>query len=805
MERIPEDRKVDRLKKTLFALAGALLLLAAVLLWRLDIPHWQKLDLSLLTRADTASKVYDASGAPAGTLDGSEPAQWTPISQVPEYVQNAFIAAEDLRFYRHHGVDVYRMLGALWQDIRTLSYAQGASTITQQLVKLTHLTQAKTLSRKAQEIVLALKLEKRMGKREILEAYLNNVYFGHGAYGIRAAAQTYFDKPVDELTLSEGALLAGIIKAPSTYAPHLNLEKSVARRNGILAVMADNGLITQTQEAEARAEGVQLASTAEDAPRYAWYMDSVLSEAQQALGWTAEEVLTGGLRIYTGLNPALQQDAQELFEDPASFPADASDGTPVQAALAALDTATGELRAVVGGRSYDVRRGLNRATQMARQPGSAFKPVSTYAAAVDAYGYVPSSIIDDTPRSFEGGYAPGNAGGNSYGLVTLREALSRSLNIATVDLAETVGVDAIRSYAGRFGIDLSDRDASLSLALGSLTDGVSPARLGAAYCALANGGVRVQPHAIRRIEDAAGRVLYQVRQALPRAVDSSSAYLITDMLRTAASTGSARALAACAFPVAGKTGTVSEPAGGTRDVWTVAYTPEIAVSAWMGFDQPDGQHALASGEGGGGYPARLCAAFLKAGSGELSRGDFPRPDAVKAVLLDAVALKENHVSLLSTEKTPADYTVRELFRAGNTPRRFSTAWQTPAAISDFTLASKPGETPILTFTAADADTEYVLARTSGGATEEIAVLRGNAGERLRYEDKDHDLNQTASYALLPRNARLHEAGVLLAGPVPPAVEYVPGGLLNAIMGIGAAEATPVPMETEDIETQSLFD
>ena len=793
------------MKKTRIAIVGALTLLIVALLWRLDIPHWQKLDLTQLTRADTAAKVYDSSGAPAGTLDGSTPAQWTELDQVPEYVQNAFIAAEDLRFYRHHGVDVYRMLGALWQDIRTLSYAQGASTITQQLIKLTHLTQAKTLSRKAQEIALALQLEKRLSKREILEAYLNNVYFGHGAYGILAASRTYFDKPVDALTLSEGALLAGIIKAPSTYAPHLNLEKSVSRRNGILAVMAENGLITQAQEAQARSEAVQLAENAEETPRYAWYMDAVLAEAQQALGWTAEEVLTGGLRIHTGLNPALQQDAETLFKDPANFPADAPDGTPVQAALAALDTGTGELRALIGGRSYDVRRGLNRATQMARQPGSAFKPVSTYAAAVDAYGYVPASIIDDTPRSFEGGYEPGNAGGNSYGLVTLREALSRSLNIATVDLAETVGIDAVRDYAARFGIQLSERDSSLSLALGSLTDGVSPVRLGAAYCALANGGLCVQPHAIRRIEDASGRVLYASRSFRARAVDAESACLLTDMLRTAASEGSARALSACAFPVAGKTGTVAEPAGGTRDVWTVAYTPELSVSAWMGFDQPDRQHALDSGEGGSGFPARLCAAFLKAGSGELSGRDFPRPDTVKAVLLDAVALKESHVSLLSTEKTPAAYTVRELFRADNTPRRFSTAWQAPGAVTDFALASSPGETPVLTFTAMDADAEYVLMRTSGGSTREIAILRGSAGEKVRYEDRDHDGNQTASYALLPRNARLREAGVLLTGPVPPAVEYVPGGILNAIMGIHTAEATPMPMETEAEGEQSLFD
>ena len=796
---------MDRLKKALLAAGGALALLVALFVWRLDIPHWQKLDLNRLGRADSAAKVYDAGDREVGTLDGSRPAAWASLGEVPEYVQNAFIAAEDLRFYRHHGVDLYRMFGALWHDIRTLSYSQGASTITQQLIKLTHLTQAKTLSRKAQEIVLALQLEHRLSKREILEAYLNNVYFGHGAYGIEAASETYFDKPVGELTLSEGALLAGVIKAPSSYAPHLNLDKSVARRNSVLSTMAEHGLISEGEAREAKNESVRLAAAAEEAPRYAWYMDAVLTEAQQALGWSAEEVLTAGLRIHTGLDPALQDDAEALFSAAANFPEDAPDGTPAQGALAALDTGTGELRAVVGGRSYDVRRGLNRATQMRRQPGSAFKPVSTYAAAIDAYGYVPASVIDDTPRTFEGGYSPRNAGGNSYGPVTLREALSRSLNIATVDLAETVGIPAVREYAGRFGIELSERDGSLALALGSLTDGVSPARLGAAYCALANGGIAVQPHAIRRIEDADGHLLYAARSIRRRAVDPAAAYMLTDMLRTAASSGSAKALASCGIPVAGKTGTVSEPAGGTRDVWTVAYTPSVAVSVWMGFDQPDAGHALAATEGGSGYPARLCASFLKDAAPVLGGRDFQRPGEVRTVLLDGLALKQSRVALLSTEKTPAAYTVRELFRAGNTPQRFSTAWQAPSAVTDFANAAGNGETPVLTFTAREEGAEYVLMRTVNGASEEIAVLRGQPGELLRYEDAGHDLRQPATYTLVPRNARLYAEGALLTGPLPPPVEYAPGGFLNAIMGIGAAEATPVPMEMEGIKAQSLFD
>jgi membrane peptidoglycan carboxypeptidase len=249
-----------------------------------------------------------------GALHGGENRIWVPLKDIPEDVQNAFMAAEDLRFYQQRGVDLYRLFGALWHDLRTFSYAQGASTITQQLIKLTHLTQTKTLSRKAQEIVLALKLEKQMDKSQILEAYLNAVYFGHGAYGVEAAARTYFDKAASELSLAEGALLAGVIKSPTNYAPHLNPEKSVARRNGILETMFENGFITQNQKDAAQGERLRL-SMDDGAAQYAWYMDAVLNEAVAALGVDADEVISGGYRIHTGLDPHLQAEAEALFDD----------------------------------------------------------------------------------------------------------------------------------------------------------------------------------------------------------------------------------------------------------------------------------------------------------------------------------------------------------------------------------------------------------------------------------------------------------------------------------------------------------
>ena len=791
-------------KKVLIGIGAALLVAMAAFIWRMDIPHWQKLDLSRITDMPGTTTVFAANGEKVGALHSGENRVWAPLSEIPQDVQNAFIAAEDLRFYKHHGVDFYRLMGALWHDLRTFSYAQGASTITQQLIKLTHLTQTKTLSRKAQEIALALQLERVMDKRQILEAYLNAVYFGHGAYGVETAAQVYFGKSASELTLSEGALLAGIIKSPSNYAPHLNPEKSVARRDMILNTMMENGFITEAQCRSAQGEAPRLKEDDGADTQYAWYMDAVLTEAEAALGLSADEVISGGYAIHTALSADMQEAAEELFREADRFPEGAADGTPAQAALIALDAGSGEIRAVVGGRSYDVQRGLNRATQAFRQPGSAFKPISTYAAAVDAYGYVPSSIVDDTPRTFAGGYAPRNAGGASYGRVTLRQALARSLNIATVSLAESIGTPALRNYAQRFGVELAPEDANLSLALGSLTDGVSPAQLGAAYCALANGGYRVRPHTIVSIKDGDGRLVYAFEAEGDRAVGAETAYMITDMLKTAAESGSTKALAACDMPVAGKTGTVAESDAGTRDIWTVAYTPQLAVSVWMGYDEPDAAHALPASEGGSGYPARLCAAFLKSVSSDLDGKDFERPSGVRTALLDALALEEDDQALLSTERTPASHTVRELFRVGRLPTAYSENWTAPSPVDDFELMTGPGEMPVLSFTAREAGTEYAVLRTVDGVSVELASLRGAPGESLRFVDDTLDLSRPAEYTLLPRNALLYAEGELLTGPTSGPARYAPGGLLNKIMGVGEAEAAPTPTDVEYESDQSLF-
>ena len=782
-----------------WALLGVAAALLAALLLALAPWSWEKLDIDKLTQLKQTSILYDADGERVGSLYGSEHRVYVTLEKIPLHVQQAFLAAEDQRFYEHPGVDIVRMFGALWHDIRTMSLEQGASTITQQLIKLTHLSGEKTLSRKAQEAVLALQLERQMDKDDILERYLNVVYFGRGAYGIEAAANSYFGKSAGELTLAEGALLAGVIKSPSNYAPHLEPENAVERRDLILQTMADCGYITQEEADEAQKEALEL-HLSEESARYGWYLDAAATEAQEKLGISRDELLTGGYAIYTALDTGAQTAAEELFENGANFPDPASDGTPAQAALVAENVENGEIVALVGGRTYDVRLGLNRATQIQRQPGSAIKPVSAYAAAIEGYGYLPTSFVDDTPRVFAGGYQPGNAGGNYYGEVTLREALSRSLNVATVDLAEAVGVSALRTQLERFGISPAERDADLALALGSMTDGVSPARLCAAYCALANGGQRVEPHTVRKIVSSDGRVLYEAPQAEGQAVSAETACMLTDMLRTAASEGSANALSAVGTNVAGKTGTVDMASGGNRDAWTVAYTPKLAVAVWMGFDEPDAEHSLPDWAGGSSYPARLCANFLSsAGDGWLS-GDFDTPDTLRRVVIDALALEEDKSVALAVERTPDKYLQTELFYAGREPQAVSDKWDAPEPVTDLELVSAPGEMPVLRFTARDENAEYLLIRHTDGRSEEAAVLRGKAGEVLQYTDGAADLSQIHEYSIIPRHALLYEEGETVTGAESLRVRYTPGGILGHIeemLSPGQTEA-PAP-EAEGIQ------
>ena len=737
--------------------------IAAAAVFVLDVPHWQKLDPLKLTRLSQTSRLYDSEGSLVTKLRGAENRTLVSLSEVPVAVRAAFIAAEDLRFYEHNGFDLVRIFGALVADLKSQSFSQGASTITQQLVKLTHLTNEKTIARKAEELYLAIQLEQAFDKDEILEMYLNTVYFGNSAYGIQAAAEYYFAKDVSELTAAEGAALAATIKAPSAYSLTDGPEANRTRRNYILTTMEENGMLPASEAAAARAQELTAARNTPATNVYGWYVDAALEEAEALLGITADQLLTGGYYIETALNQPLQAIADALFADDGNFPDNASDGTPVQGALAVADTKTGALLALVGGRDYTTARGFNRATQMRRQPGSAIKPLAVYAPAIQA-GYTTASIVLDEQEDFGGGYTPRNSGNLYYGNVTLRRALALSLNVATVRLMSEIGISRSTAFLEKTGIPLTDTDSNLSLALGSMTTGVTPAELAASYAMFGNQGVYNPPYIVTRIFAPTGEKLYE-HEAAPRTVLSSQdAYLLTSMMRSVTSWGTGAKLSATGLAVAGKTGTVSLVGqSGNRDIWMAAYTSDFSLACWMGFDVTDANHHLPSRQSGGDATAAMATSFLKKAYANRQKPSFPEPEGLVWLTIDTIAGQVTGYPMLASSATPESYKLSEVFLASNRPWSTSNVWQSPSACSYFYVEFNDSGMPRLKFGCTDTAL-YRISRTVGGETVVLTELLGSAGESVSYVDWSATPGEWYTYSVTPVQSTLLAEGVELTGP-----------------------------------------
>ena len=758
-----DGKKKRHTGRTLLIVLAALIASGTAAFYFLfDVGSWQRIDLNKIVNVPQSGAIYDRTGAFVSRIQSSENRVSIPLSQVPRDVQNAFLAAEDLRFYQHRGFDPIRIAGAMVSNLRSGEYGQGASTITQQLVKLSHLTAEKTLARKFEEIYLALQLERQYTKDEILEMYLNYIYFGRGAYGIEAAAQAYFDVPASQLTAAQGACLAAIIKAPAAYAPHLHPEANRQRQQYILRTMQENGLLSEEAYQQALAQDVTPVAAQATAAAYGWYTDAVLDEAEALLSLQAEALLGGGYHIYTALDTAQQDLIDTQFQSASNFPADAADGEQAQGAMASVDVRSGAVRAIVGGREYTVQRGLNRATQLRRQPGSALKPLAVYAPAIQSYGYMTASVLNDTPQKF-GNYSPRNSGNLYYGNVTVRTAVKNSLNVAAVSLMSKIGVAAARDYLTKVGIPLDDRDWNLSLALGSMTYGVSPVQLAAAYAPFANGGVFYAPYFIERIEDKNGQVLFQREHSGKQVLSAQTAYLMTSLLQSVTSAGTGAKLTRAGVPVAGKTGTVNMTGGGNRDIWMAAYNSDLSTAFWMGFDNPDSTHKFQSWVSGGDYTAALAAKFFKAAYQDVKeKPQFSQADGVVWLKIDAKAIEWAGEPMLASSLTPKAYSYSEVFLSSNRPTKESNVWSAPRSPSAFYVTHNNAGNPVLVITASDAGL-YRIQRDAVGECIILNELYGSAGETLYYTDKKAKVGVVYTYRIIPINSELLNNGVLLEG------------------------------------------
>ena len=741
-----------------------LLLLTGAAIWGYDafsVATWQTLDPSKLTNLAQTGAIYDKDGNYVTTLVGRENRTVIDTSALPRHVVDAFLAAEDLRFYKHPGFDVTRILGAVLSNMRSGGFDQGASTITQQLVKLSHLSSQKTIARKLEEIWLALQMEQVYTKDQILDMYLNYIYFGQGAYGIQAAAEVTFGVDASELSPAQAAALAAAIKAPSAYSIQSSPENNRERREYILAVMRDEGMLTAEAYDAALQEALKPIQSAAVQTEYGWFVDAVLDEAELQLDVSAEMLLAGGYRIDTTLDPDMQNILDKQFENTGVFPANAKDGTIVQAAAAAVDNGTGAVRAIVGGRKYETRRGLNRATHLRRQPGSALKPLAVYAPAIEYAGWTAASVILDEPTAF-GAYKPRNAGNAYYGNVTLRAALKNSLNIPAVKVIESIGVGTARRYLTAVGIELDDRDWNLSLSLGSMTYGASPVQMAAAYSPFANGGTFHAPYFIERITDRDGVVIYQHQDSGTRVLSSQHAYLLTNLMQTVISSGTGTRLNSAGVQVAGKTGTVNMVGGGNRDAWMNAYTANLSVCVWMGYDDPDDAHRLPNSVSGGTNPASLARNFLKAYYSGRSKPTFKKPGGFVSVTLDKKAIEWRGEPMLATSLTPDAYKFSEIFIEGTQPTKKSDVWQPPASARSFYVTHDGDGQPQLVITASDAAV-YRVQRDAIGESFILTELRANAGQTLYFTDERAQPGVTYTYRVIPVHAELLDNGILLEG------------------------------------------
>ncbi|GAB4541766.1 MAG: PBP1A family penicillin-binding protein [Thermodesulfovibrionia bacterium] len=695
---------------------------------------------------------------------------YVPLNKVPEHLIKAVVAVEDSNFWVHSGLDYLAIIRALSKDILAGRLKEGASTITQQLAKVVFLSPEKTLIRKLKEVVLAFKIEKTLTKEEILELYLNKVYFGHGAYGVEMAARAYFGKSVSDIDLSEAALLAGLIKAPNRFSPYNSLEIAKDRQMTVLKRMEEEGYINRQQIESAYKKPLYLSSMRYSVDEMNYFLEYIRKYLEDKYG--LEMVYKGGLKVYTTINRNIQRTAVESLreglreldkrqgfrgpighrdvdvkkeaESPAGFKRavmksgdiitatvlnvspssatvktrgvigtlpisealwanrlvnnrgevirrfnnlkltdilkegdiiyvrvkDVSGKTPifsleqepiVQGALVAIEHSTGYIRALVGG--YDFRKSeFNRAVYSKRQAGSAFKPM-IYATAMDN-GFTPASVIIDEPISYKANefsrWSPDNYDRKYYGPTRLRDALAYSRNVVTVKLLDEIGVEKVIKFARSIGIN-GPFPHNLTLALGSIS--VTPLELTSAYSVFANGGIRIQPIAIKYIADSNGNIIESNKPNGERVISPQTAFLTTTMLEEVVNRGTGQRAKEVGRTVAGKTGTTND----YKDAWFIGYSPKLTAGVWVGFDD---MRSLGEGEVGARAALPIWVYFMKRALVEVSsfddsmdKMDFPVPEGIVTAVIDP------STGLLATENSEK---MVEFFKEGTVPRKYST-------------------------------------------------------------------------------------------------------------------------------------
>ena len=600
-------------------------------------------DLQNALKATTI--IYDKNGDQAGSLTGQK-GTYVELDAISENLQNAVVATEDRSFYKNSGINY----GRFFLAILTLGRSGGGSTITQQLAKNAYLSQDQTVERKAKEFFLALEINKKYSKKEILTMYLNNAYFGNGVWGIEDASKKYFGVSASQLSLDQSAVLAGMLKGPEIYNPLYSVENATNRRNTVLQNMVAAGYIDQATADQSAAVDIhgQLVDAYEGKSedyRYPSYFDAVINEAVNEYGLTEEDIVKNGYRIYTELDQNYQASMQVIYDNTALFPV-AEDGTRAESGSVALDPKTGGVRALVGRVGSDENPGFrtyNYATQAARSPGSTIKPLVVYSPAV-AEGWSTNKELDNSTTQY-GSYEVNNyAGIQSSPTVPMYQALAESLNLPAVATANDLGLDTVFEYGKKFGLNMDKVDKSLAVALGAGVT-TNPMQMAQAYGTFANGGVMNDAHLITKIENASGQVVKSHSQKSTRVLSGSTTDKMTNMMLGTFSNGTGVNAAPYGYTMAGKTGTTETSFNKdlSGDQWVIGYTPDVVISQWLGFPTTDEGHYLTDSSAG-----TASEIFRNVANSVLPYTDGTQFDSVKN------SYAENGIAPVGEENTETD-------------------------------------------------------------------------------------------------------------------------------------------------------
>lgn len=603
------------------------------------------------------TKVYDrnANIITELSLEKSDPVEY---EDIPPLLIDAFVATEDKRFFEHSGVDLWSIARAAVKDIAARSMVEGGSTITQQLAKNIFLTRDKTFFRKATEVSIAVALENQKTKEEIITMYLNRINFGGTIYGIKAASIRYFGKSdLNQLDLWEMATLAAMPKGPSRYNPLRNPELSKERRAVVLQLMYEQGYITEQERDEAKVVDYNY-KPPEKKQRYQAFIDFVVDEAEEKFGLSEDDLNIGGYKIYTTMDKHAQETVEDAFADSDNFEKSVDDEL-VQGSMTIINQETGGIVALQGGRNYE-KKGFNRVNDSRRSPGSAFKPIVSYAPALETGKFTMHSTLSNEKQCFAN-YCPTNLHGYSKS-ISMADAITKSENIPAVWLLNEIGVKTGFNFAKKLGIGLEDDDKNLSLALGGMSKGTNTLEMAQAYSAFANGGELREAYSIKSISDSSGETVYKANTTPERVMSKETAYQMTEMMQKVVESGTGRK-AKIDRPVAGKTGTTQSGYSGissNRDVWFVGYTPEWTAAVWMGYDNPSKKHLLKNS-------SPLAAAFwgkvMEEALKDVPKKSFPQPD--KSIQPEPTETPEPSqvVNGLTAEYDPSTMTVNLAWQA----------------------------------------------------------------------------------------------------------------------------------------------